>query len=91
MPLTYRHISGDDLARGIEAASITPAQFAVLYGIPLRRLKKWLKGEQEIPHSLALFVGLIADPLVLEKALIITKYLAEPTQDPPVTAANDDD
>jgi hypothetical protein len=78
MALSYRRISGEDLARGIEAASITPAQFAVLYGVPVKRLDKWLSGQGEVPHAVALFVGLIADPLILEKALLITKYMVDP-------------
>jgi hypothetical protein len=78
MALSYRRISGEDLARGIEAASISPAQFAVLYGIPSRKLDRWLTGQVEVPHAVALFVGLIADPLILEKALLITKYMVEP-------------
>jgi transcriptional regulator with XRE-family HTH domain len=82
MPIRYRRISGEDLASGIKAANVTTAQFAALYGVRPKRLEKWLKGEAEIPHSVALFVGLIADPLVLEKALIITQYMVDKSSPP---------
>ncbi|PZQ15870.1 MAG: hypothetical protein DI565_08565 [Ancylobacter novellus] len=82
MPITYRRISGRDLAEGIAAAGISPEQFAALYGVPHRRLEKWLTDKVEVPHGVALFVGLIADPLVLEKALILTKYMVEKTEEP---------
>lgn len=75
MPKTYRRISGADLEKGLAAAHVNAKQFAALYDVPQKRVQKWLNGEAEIPHSVALFVGLIADPAFLEKALIITRYM----------------
>lgn len=75
MPTSYRRISGEDLARGLEAAHVNAKQFAALYDVPPKRVQKWLKGDAEIPHAVALFVGLIAEPTILEKALIITRYM----------------
>lgn len=83
MPIRYRKISGADLAKGMEAAGVTSAQFAALFGVQPRRVEKWLKDEAEIPHGVALFVGLIADPLILEKALVITQYMVDKTPPSP--------
>jgi hypothetical protein len=79
MPLRYRTISGADLAQGMAAAGVTAAQFAALFGAQPKRVEKWLKDEVEIPHAVALFVGLIADPQILEKALVITQYMVDRT------------
>lgn len=79
MKISYRRISGDDLAKGIEGAGVTPQQFGALYGVSPRRVAKWLDGSLEVPHGVALLVGLIADPLVLERALVITRYMIEET------------
>ncbi|RXF74391.1 hypothetical protein [Hansschlegelia zhihuaiae] len=83
MPIRYRKISGADLAKGIEAANVTTGQFAALFGVQPKRIERWLKDEVEIPHSVALFVGLIADPLVLEKALVITQYMVDKSEPAP--------
>lgn len=85
MPISYRKISGADLAKGIEAANVTKEQFSALYGVRTERVEKWLQDKAEIPHGVALFVGLIADPLVLEKALIITQYMVDKTDAAPET------
>ena len=89
MPITYRRISGRALAEGIAAAGISPEQFAALYDVSPRRLEKWFAEKTEVPHGVALFVGLIADPLILEKALILTKYMVETVE--PATTADDDE
>lgn len=91
MSNTYRRISGEDLAKGFEAAHVTPEQFAALYGVPAKRVEKWLTEKTEVPHAVALFVGLIADPLILEKALVITKYMINPDAGDAPQADNDED
>ncbi|QZO00885.1 hypothetical protein [Chenggangzhangella methanolivorans] len=87
--MSYRRISGADLAHGLKTASITPEQFAALYGVPAKRVDKWLTEKTEVPHAVALFVGLIADPLILEKALVITKYMVDPGAAPTADDAED--
>jgi DNA-binding transcriptional regulator YiaG len=80
MPKRYRRITGEDFAKGLEAAHVNAKQFAALYDVPQKRVQKWLDGEARIPHAVALFVGLIAEPQTLEKALIITRYMMDEAQ-----------
>lgn len=86
MSISYRKISGDDLLKGLATAGLTPDQFASVYGVPEKRVEKWTNGQAEVPHAVALFVGLIADPQILEKALVITQYMVEDAAPAPAAA-----
>jgi len=68
----YTRITGAELGVAIVAASLKPADFARLYGVPVSRVMGWIDGVQEIPHSAHVLVKLLADRHNREDAVKIT-------------------
>lgn len=75
MPNRYRRITGSELASGLDIAGLTLDQFCRIYGVRPRRATRWLNDEDEIPHGVAVLLGLVEDPAVLAKAEVITDHL----------------
>lgn len=68
----YTRMTGAELGEAIVAASLKPADFARLYGVPVSRVMGWIDGVQEIPHSAHVLVKLLADRHNREEAVKIT-------------------
>lgn len=56
----YSRMTGAELAIALDEADITPTEFAELYGVPQSRVMGWIDGVQDIPHSAAVYVRLLA-------------------------------
>ncbi|EBV3599773.1 hypothetical protein DOI34_24735 [Salmonella enterica subsp. enterica serovar Virchow] len=56
----YQRMTGAELAAAMVEAEVTPTEFAELYGVPQSRVIGWVDGAQDIPHSAAVLIRMLA-------------------------------
>lgn len=56
----YNRMTGAELATALIEADLSATEFAEIYGVPQSRVMGWMDGVQDIPHSAAVLVRLMA-------------------------------
>ncbi|WP_269581923.1 hypothetical protein [Roseibium sp. Sym1] len=64
----YERIGGAEIAAALTELDMTPTELAIHYGTDLRRVMKWIHGEEDAPVPLALLLRLLTLPGVREVA-----------------------
>lgn len=72
----YRRISGADLSTELNRLGLTKRGFAKLYGVRDDRIQQWIDGREDIPHSVAVMLKLLALPGGLAAASTYTDSAA---------------
>lgn len=72
----YDRMTGAQLSTALDQLGLTMRGFGKIYGVPAKRMQAWLKGDEDIPHSVAVMVGLLTLPGAVDLANAYTDSVA---------------
>lgn len=72
----YQRISGAELSKELDRLGLTKRRFAKIYGVPDDRVQQWMDDDEDIPHSVAVMLKLLALPGGLAAASTYTDTAA---------------
>jgi DNA-binding transcriptional regulator YiaG len=77
----YERMTAAQLSQALDELGLTMRQFARLYGSAEKRIQQWLDGADDIPHTVAVVLGLLTLPGAMELAKRITDERARDSRD----------
>lgn len=73
---SYDRMDKRALRAALEQLDLGDRQFAKIYGVPWERVDRWLKGQDDIPHAVAVMLALLTLPGAIDLAERYTNTVA---------------
>jgi len=72
----YKRMTAEQFSAALDELGMSVMQFARLYGSAEGRVRDWLHGDEDIPHTVAVFCIAMTVPKAKELALSYTSTVA---------------